>query len=172
MQRAAYVTEAQRYDAPHIPPLRETLDEVRADLAADSPDLVVRAAWLGPRLVGSVRGRIEGDRMEVARFTVAPDLQGRGIGRALLAAVHAAAPEHVAVCWLITGSRSAGNVALYTAAGYRPVGTAVDSSGVELVRMERERGSTPEVSAPDVSTRSERGPSSRPAGASDRSAAP
>lgn len=151
VQRAAYVTEAQRYDAPHIPPLRETLDEVRADLAGDAPAV---AAWLGARLVGSVRGRLDGDRMEIARLTVAPDLQGRGIGRALLAAVHAAAPEQVTVCWLVTGARSTGNVALYAAAGYLPVGTVVDDAGVGLVRMERERGSSP-----DVSTRSGRGPS-------------
>lgn len=157
VQRAAYVTEAQRYDAPHIAALCETFDEVRGDLGVDSRHLVVRAAWLGPRLVGSVRGRIDGDRMEVARFTVAPDLQRRGIGRALLAAVHAAAPEHVAVCWLITGARSTGNLALYAAAGYRPVGGGVDDAGVELVRMERERGSTP-----DVSARSEHGPSTGP----------
>jgi GNAT superfamily N-acetyltransferase len=144
VQRAAYVTEAQRYDAPNIPPLRETLDEVRADLAGDAPAV---AAWLGPRLVGSVRGRVDGDRMEIARLTVAPDLQGRGIGRALLAAVHAAAPAPVVRFWLVTGARSDDNRRLYAAAGYVDVGVAVDPAGVELVRMERERGPGPDVSA-------------------------
>jgi putative acetyltransferase len=41
-------------------------------------------AWTGTRLAGSVRGRVDGDRMEVARFSVAPDLQGQGIGTALI----------------------------------------------------------------------------------------
>lgn len=137
VQRAAYVSEAQRYDAPRIPPLLETLEQVRADLAGDVP---AAAAWLGPRLVGSVRGRVEGDRMEIARLTVAPDVQGRGVGRALLAAVHAAAPAVVVRFWLVTGSASHDNRRLYAAAGYREAGTAVDAAGVELVRMERERG--------------------------------
>jgi GNAT superfamily N-acetyltransferase len=138
VQLAAYVREAQRYAAPGIPPLLETVAEMRADFArADGPDLVARAAWLGPRLVGSVRGRIDGDRMEVVRFTVAPDLQGRGIGRELLAAVHAAAPAAVRCCWLVTGARSDGNIRLYTAAGYRAVGRSTDAAGVDLVRMER-----------------------------------
>jgi GNAT superfamily N-acetyltransferase len=135
VQRAAYVTEAQRYRAPDIPPLVETLEELRADLAA--PGVVARAAWLGPRLVGSVRGRVDGAAMEVARLTVAPDLQGRGLGRALLEAVHAAAPAGVGVFWLVTGARSGDNLRLYAAAGYRPAGRVVDPAGVELVRLER-----------------------------------
>lgn len=135
VQRAAYVTEAQRYAAPGIPPLVETLDELRADLAA--PGVVARAAWVGPRLVGSVRGRVDGAAMEVARLTVAPDLQGRGVGRALLEAVHAAAPPAVRTTWLITGARSDDNLRLYAAAGYHPAGRTVDPAGVELVRLER-----------------------------------
>lgn len=145
VQRAAYVTEAQRYDAPNIPPLRETLDEVRADLAGDTPAV---AAWLGPRLVGSVRGRVDGDRMEIARLTVAPDVQGHGVGRELLAALHAAAPAPVARFWLVTGARSDDNRRFYAAAGYVDAGAAVDPAGVELVRMER---------AADVSARGDRG---------------
>lgn len=138
VQRAAYVTEAQRYAAPDIPPLRETLEELRTDLArADGPGLVARAAWLGPRLVGSVRGRIGGTAMEVARLTVAPDLQGAGIGRALLAALHAAVPAPVTTCWLVTGARSADNLRFYAAAGYVVVGAVTDAAGVGLVRMER-----------------------------------
>lgn len=142
VQRAAYVTEAQRYGAPDIPPLRESLDELRADLvrcADPAGALLARAAWLGPRLVGSVRGRVEGAAMEVVRFTVAPDVQGAGIGRALLAAVHAAAPPSVTTCWLVTGARSEDNLRFYAAAGYRVVGSATDAAGVGLVRMERAR---------------------------------
>lgn len=141
VQRAAYVTEAQRYDAPSIPPLLEPLAAIRADLArADDPQLVARAAWLGERLVGSVRGRIDGAAMEVVRFAVAPDVQGQGIGRALLAAVHAAAPPAVQRCWLVTGARSDDNLRFYAAAGYQATGTTLDEAGVRLTRMERPRG--------------------------------
>ncbi|MFC5994156.1 GNAT family N-acetyltransferase [Pseudonocardia hispaniensis] len=137
VQRAAYVTEAQRYCA-HIPPLVETLATVRAELArADGPDLVARGAWLGSRLVGSVRGRIDGDRMEVARFAVAPDVQHRGIGRALLSAVHAAAPPPVRTFWLVAAAGSEDNLRFYAAAGYRVVDQLVDHLGVTLARMER-----------------------------------
>ncbi|NMI01233.1 GNAT family N-acetyltransferase [Pseudonocardia acidicola] len=134
VQRAAYVTEAQRYGAPDIPPLRETLAELRADLEAG---VLALGAWSGARLVGSVRGRVAGSEMEVVRFTVAPDVQGRGVGRALLAAVHAAAPPAVTRFWLVTGARSDDNLRLYAAAGYRIAGAVTDSAGVELARLER-----------------------------------
>ena len=137
LQRAAYVGEAQRYHEPGIPPLAETLDEVRADIA--SPRVVTLGAWLGPRLVGAVRGRPDGDRMEVARVAVAPDLQGQGIGGRLLAAVEDAPlrfASHIGL-WLVAASRSDGNVRLYHRVGYRTVGTAVDHLGIELLRMEK-----------------------------------
>ncbi|WP_211346485.1 GNAT family N-acetyltransferase [Actinokineospora cianjurensis] len=89
VQRSAYVSEAQRYHQPLIPPLVETLDQFRADLR------IAIGAWSGTRLVGSVRGRVDGPRMEVARFSVAIDFQGKGVGRALLTAVEAAAPPEI-----------------------------------------------------------------------------
>lgn len=138
VQRAAYVTEAQRYRAPDIPPLRETLDALRADL--DRPDVVSIGARIGSRLVGSVRGRVQGPEMEVARFAVAPDMQGRGVGRALIAALHAATPEFVTGTWLVTGAASVDNIRFYAAAGYVPCGATTDDAGVELVRMRRATG--------------------------------
>jgi ribosomal protein S18 acetylase RimI-like enzyme len=136
VQRAAYVTEAQHYDAPRIPPLVETLEELRADLASG---VLALGAWDGTRLAGSVRGRVDADRMEVARFSVAPDLQGRGIGRALLEAVEAAAPKAVRTFWLITGADSADNLRLYRKAGYEIVGETTDAAGVTLVVLEKPR---------------------------------
>jgi ribosomal protein S18 acetylase RimI-like enzyme len=136
VQRAAYVTEAQHYDAPRIPPLTETLDELRADLMAG---VLAIGAWTGTRLAGSVRGRIDGDRMEVARFSVAPDLQGQGIGGALLAAVEEAAPHEVRVFWLITGAESEDNLRLYRRAGYEVVADTTDAVGVALVVLEKIR---------------------------------
>lgn len=135
VQRAAYVTEAQLYHAPGIPPLAETLPEVRAELS--SPHVLVFAAWHGSRLVGSVRGRVDGDRMEVARFAVAPDQQGNGVGTALLTALEDAVPATVRTLWLVTGARSAPNLRLYERHGYRRAGGFTDDVGVTLVRMEK-----------------------------------
>ena len=135
VQRAAYVTEAQRYGTVRIPPMAETLAEVEKEIA--NPCVLVHGAWLGTRLVGSVRGRIAGSLMEVARFSVAPDLQGRGVGRALLTGIEAATPAEVETLWLVTGALSSGNIRFYQRAGYRRTGTSTDAVGVEIVRFEK-----------------------------------
>jgi hypothetical protein len=63
VQRAAFLGEAERYRTLEIPPLRETLTELRADVA--DPAVLPLGGWVGPRLVGSVRGRVDGDLAEV-----------------------------------------------------------------------------------------------------------
>ena len=114
LQRAAYVTEAQLYDDPHLPPLTQTLDELRADLLR-WPTL---KALLGTRVVGTARARSDGDVLRVGRLSVAPDLQGRGIGSALLAAAERLAGPGVRRAALFTGRCSTANVRLYERHGY------------------------------------------------------
>lgn len=134
VQLAAYAGVALQYRAPDLPPLTETLDELRTDLESGIPAF---GAWLGPRLVGSVRGRPDGARMEVSRLSVAPDVRRRGVGRLLLAAVEAAAPPAVRLVWLVTGVASDGSLAMYRRAGYAVVGESVDAAGVALVVLEK-----------------------------------
>jgi tRNA (guanine37-N1)-methyltransferase len=50
---------------------------------------------------------------------VAPDLQGRGLGRALLAHIEAVAAPEATSYLLFTGARSADNIRMYKKAGYR-----------------------------------------------------
>jgi GNAT superfamily N-acetyltransferase len=139
VQYAAYLSEARRYGTTEIPPLRESVAELAADLGA--PDVRAFGAWIGERLVGSVRLRGHGvgtgsGCAELARYSVAPDVQGHGIGRALMERAHAElAPGDVT--WLVTGARSDENLRLYRRAGYEETGRLTDGAGVELLRMER-----------------------------------
>ncbi|MFG3555442.1 GNAT family N-acetyltransferase [Micromonospora sp. NPDC047557] len=134
VQRAAYLTEAQHYADPFLPPLTETLDEVRAVLAGP---MTVLTARLGHRLVGSVRARLDGDTSHIGRLSVAPDQQGRGIGVRLLAAIEAACPAEVALFTLFTGADSTRNLRLYQRRGYRVVAHRPDPNGVRLAVLEK-----------------------------------
>ena len=129
VQKAAYVSEAKRYAMWELPPLTETLDEIRLHIESGLPAI---GAWAGHRLVGSVRGKVDGERMEVARLSVAPDMGGRGIGRRLLEAVTAAAPEGVRVVWLFTGGDSAQSLGLYESAGFTRVDERQDDFGIRV----------------------------------------
>jgi ribosomal protein S18 acetylase RimI-like enzyme len=129
VQRAAYLTEAQVYGDPAIPPLTETLDQVAAAVAAGS----VLTATVGPRVVGAVRGTVTDGVLAVGRLAVAPDCQGRGIGTALLTAVERTPGARRAV--LFTGARSEGNLGLYRRLGYREEHRERISPAVELVHL-------------------------------------
>lgn len=136
LQRAAYATEAQTYDDPHLPALVQSLDELVAGLAGGTALKAVR----GHRIVGAVRARVESTRgvLHVSRLVVAPDQQGHGIGRALLDAVERAAPPDVRTAALFTGERSAANLRLYARAGYverRREPLPGSTSGVVLVHL-------------------------------------
>jgi len=118
LQRACWVSEAMANDSLDIPSLTESMETVRQGLG-EWRTWVVRDSG---RLVASVRGRVSPDdpqTWEIGRLMVAPDLQGRGIGRALLDFAEGAAPEGTTTLWLNTGRGSADNLRRYKRAGYR-----------------------------------------------------
>lgn len=120
LQRACWMQEAAANDSVSgIPALQETLADVTAWLETWTT-YVVRS---GGRLVGAVRGRLEGapgDQVwDIGRIMVAPDLQGRGLGRVLLEHVQAVAPSAATSYVLFTGQHSAANIRMYKKAGFR-----------------------------------------------------
>jgi tRNA (guanine37-N1)-methyltransferase len=120
LQRACWVQEAlANDDLAGIPALRESLDDVHEWMRAWST-WVVRSEG---RLVGAVRGRLEDDTAgpvwAIGRVMVAPDLQGRGLGRLLLAHIEGVAPAEARSYRLFTGARSTDNLRMYKKAGYR-----------------------------------------------------
>ena len=127
LQRACWVREGLAAQGRWVvPPLVEELDDVVAGLGEWTTYAVrVRTADGSPgRLVGSVRGRVrpvDPSCWEVGRLMVAPDLQGRGLGRELLALGESAAPASVTAYWLTTGILEEGNQRFYRRAGYRLV---------------------------------------------------
>ena len=126
LQRACWMPEARVSGSWPIPPLEESLDDVVAGLG-EWTTWVARVPAEGGargRLVASVRGRVRpGDPTvwETGRLAVAPDLQGRGLGRALLEHAEAAAPASVTTYWINTGRVMDANVRRYRRAGYRAV---------------------------------------------------
>lgn len=115
LQRAAFVQEALIYDAVDMPPLTQTLDEVRGELE----DNLGCVALDGERMVGCVRARVDGDLLLIGRIAIAPDQQGAGLGTALLSAVEERGREAGATtAELFTGSLSEANLRLYEREGY------------------------------------------------------
>ncbi|RKR74378.1 GNAT family N-acetyltransferase [Frondihabitans australicus] len=135
LQRAAYVSEAQLYGDPSLPALVQTLDEIRDDLAGS-----VLGVRIDGRLVGSVRWTLDGSVAHIGRLIVAPDMQGRGLGTALLDA--AESESHADEFRLFTGHLSEANLRLYERRGYVASAREVLRPGVELVHLTKTRAST------------------------------
>jgi tRNA (guanine37-N1)-methyltransferase len=135
LTRACWLQELWANPGVTIPALEESLDDL-----LDSLDLwTTFAARAGGRLVGSCRGRAEGEVWDVGRVMVAPDLQGRGLGRYLLDLIEQAAPAEVTSYQLFTGAGSVDNIRMYKKAGYRLRGPAPGTEGAVLMTKPRRR---------------------------------
>lgn len=132
LQRAAYVSEAQLYGDPFIPPLVESLGQVRAVIQSG---IVLKATDTG-RIVGAVRAQLSGTTCLVGRLVVAPDRQGQGLGTALLGALHDTVPDAEAFD-LFTGHLSEANLRLYRRLGYRETRRERMDDHLTLVHLRR-----------------------------------
>src|SRR5690606_41128645 len=95
----------------------ETVDDVRAWLA----DWDTTGLWRDGRLLGMIRTRPDDGGLQLGRLAVVPDLRGRGLGRRLLRAAQAAAPDGARIT-LGTGAKSLRNVAPYEREGFETAG--------------------------------------------------
>ncbi|GAA1822430.1 GNAT family N-acetyltransferase [Agromyces salentinus] len=132
LQRAAYATEAQIYGDPFLPALTQSLTQVEQELKGFSIGM-----RLGARLVGAVRWTVESGVAHIGRLTVAPDMQGRGLGTRLLRAAEEASDAQAFE--LFTGHLSEANVRLYQREGYLLTRREALREGVDLVYLRKER---------------------------------
>lgn len=142
LQRLAYQSEAVLYQDDTIPPLRETLDELRAIFV----DHLVLKAVEDTTIVGAVRARVQQEAVLIGRLLVAPQRQGRGIGTQLLQAVERCYPQATRF-ELFTGHRSTRNLALYQRLGYHETRREAVHPGLTMVFLEKRRPSAGEMRA-------------------------
>ncbi len=117
LQKKAYKTEAEIYQDWNIPPLNQTLDELKGEFK----DQCILKAVMNTeknylKIVGSVRAIEEGDVIQIGRLMVDPEFQGLGIGKKLLDAIERIYPERRLE--LFTGHLSLDNLRLYQKLGY------------------------------------------------------
>lgn len=135
LQRLAYQTEAELYDDWSLPPLTQTLEQLREEFAQKTFLKTCREG----RLVGSVRAACQEGTCAIGRLVVHPGCRRQGLGTRLMQEIEAAFPAAERY-ELFTGTRSEGNLRLYESLGYRPFRTEKLSARVELVFMEKRRG--------------------------------
>ena len=113
LQKLAYMSDAELYGDFSIPPLTQTLEELRDSF---SRNIILKAVEEG-RIVGSVNGRMDKGHCLVGRLMVRPTQQGRGLGTALMETIEKEFQQAQAYR-LFTGERSERNIRLYERLGY------------------------------------------------------
>lgn len=132
IQRAAFVSEAQIYGSADMSPLTQTLEQMEAELE----EAIGWVARRRGRLVGALRAREQDGLLLIGRIAIAPDVQGEGIGRRLLAAAEAATSADQAE--LFTGSLSEANIRLYESCGYRETERIDQGDGTAQIFMRKD----------------------------------
>jgi len=134
LQKLAYESEAEFYKDWSIPPLTQTLEGMREDLATK---LVLKAV-AGDRIVGSVRAQVVDGVCRVGRLIVHPDFQRRGIGSRLLSTIEESFPDAERF-ELFTGSESEATIRLYRRHGYVVTRTERQTPSVLITYLEKPR---------------------------------
>ena len=91
-------------------------------------------------MVGAARARLDGSLLLIGRISIAPDVQGEGVGSRLLESLEERGRDAGATeAELFTGSLSEANLRLYERAGYRET-QRVPGDGSEQVFLRKPLG--------------------------------
>jgi ribosomal protein S18 acetylase RimI-like enzyme len=132
LQRQAFQSQAELYNDYTLPPLTQTLEEMRTDFETR----VILKASVDGRIIGSVRAYMREGTCSIGRLVVHPDFQNRGIGTKLMNEIERTFRQAKRF-ELFTGHRSAGTIHLYRKLGYEVFRREKISENLTLVFMEK-----------------------------------
>ena len=132
LQKLAYKQEAEIYQDFNIPPLLQTLEEIKKEIGQQ----IFLKATDGNKIIGSVRAYSDNDSCFIGRLIVHPERQGQGIGTKLMHNIEACFPN-IQRCELFTGTKSTKNIKLYKKLGYRQFKEQKIHESLTLIFMEK-----------------------------------
>lgn len=133
LQKAAFMEVARLMDNYEIPPLLQTIQDVRNDF---EQCIILKYISSDNQIIGSVRGNIcNGTDCYIGKLIVHPDFQNQGIGRALMYEIE----KYFPACHkftLFTGEETPNTLCLYKKVGYQVMYTK-EVDGLHLIYMEK-----------------------------------
>lgn len=134
LQKIVYQNEAEMYDDWSLTPLKQTLEDMRADFATRT---FIKAV-VGGKIIGSVRGWMEGDIAHLGRLIVHPLFWQKGLGTRLVTEIESRFPQ-ARRFETFTGQKSRHTMEPYQRLGYAPIRQEKVSEHRDRVYFARER---------------------------------
>lgn len=132
IQKEAYRIEAELHNDFNIPPLTQTMEEIKADFDVQ----FFLKALIDEEIVGSVRAYEEGGTCYIGRLIVRPEYQDRGIGTMLMEEIENRFSQAERF-ELFTGHRSEKDLYLYNKLGYEVFREEPIHQDLTLLYMEK-----------------------------------
>ena len=133
LQKLAYQSEAEIYGDYSIPPLIQSIEEMKAEFEGQ---VFLKASTDDAKIIGSVRASLRQGTCFIGRLIVCPDFQGRGIGTSLMREIERRF-EQARRFELFTGHLSERNIRLYQRLGYQVFRQERVTGSLDLVYMEK-----------------------------------
>ena len=137
LQKLAYKSEAEIYNDYTIPPLTQTLEEMKLEFENHA----FLKALAGGTIIGSVRACMRQKTCLIGRLVVHPGFQNRGVGTMLMNGIERCFLPQSSRFELFTGHRSKRNICLYRKLGYMEFKDERITDDLTLVYMEKYAGS-------------------------------
>ena len=132
LQKISYKSEAEIHDDYSIPPLHQTMDEIREEFQSQIFLKVIKEN----KIIGSVRAYEKNDTCFVGKLIVEPEYQNAGIGTKLMTEIEKRF-ERIRRFELFTGYKSKKNLYLYSKIGYKEFRREEISDKLTLIFLEK-----------------------------------
>lgn len=130
LQKLAYQSEAEIYNDFNIPPLNQSLEEIKDEF--DNKTFL--KAVVDGKIIGSVRAFVEQGTCYIGRLIVHPDFQNQGTGTKMMNEIEKFFKKAKRF-ELFTGHKSKRNIYLYQKLGYRIFRTEKITDNLEIVYL-------------------------------------
>jgi len=132
LQYLSYQSEANLFKHKDIPPLKQTLDEIKVEYRMGK---ILKMLDDSGNIIGSVRAMENSGTVYIGKLMVHPRYRRKGHGRQLLSEIEKRFPNKRYE--LFTSSRSENNLKLYRSAGYRGFGRKTIDDELEFIYLEK-----------------------------------
>lgn len=132
LQKLAYQSEAHIYNDYSIPPLIQTLGEIKSQFN----DHTFLKATESRKIIGSVRGYESNGTCYIGRLIVHPEKQNQGIGTILMNKIESNYNDAERF-EIFTGSKSPKNIHIYHQLGYTVFKSEKLSNTLTLIYLEK-----------------------------------